>query len=102
TNGTTVGQYQRYNMQRLITLTANIEDADLGRVTKKVAQAIKEAGDPPPKVTVALSGQVVPLQQMLDGLQTGLLLAVVVIFLLLAANFQSLKLALIVVSTVPA
>jgi len=42
------------------------------------------------------------MQQMLDGLQTGLLLAVVVIFLLLTANFQSLKLSLVVVSTVPA
>jgi len=47
-------------------------------------------------------GQVVPMRQMLDGLRTGLLLAVVVISLLLAANFQSLKLSLIVVSTVPA
>jgi len=42
------------------------------------------------------------MQQMLDGLQTGLLLAVLVIFLLLAANFQSIKLSLIVVSTAPA
>jgi multidrug efflux pump subunit AcrB len=39
---------------------------------------------------------------MLDGLETGLALAVVVIFLLLAANFQSLKLSFIVVSTTPA
>lgn len=42
------------------------------------------------------------MRQMFDGLQTGLLLAVAAIFLLLAANFQSLKLSLIVVSTVPA
>jgi multidrug efflux pump subunit AcrB len=39
---------------------------------------------------------------MLDGLRTGLVAAIVVIILLLAANFQSLKLSLIVVSTVPA
>jgi multidrug efflux pump subunit AcrB len=42
------------------------------------------------------------MQQMFDGLQTGLLLAVVIIFLLLMANFESVKLAFIVVSTVPA
>ncbi|HXD53009.1 MAG TPA: efflux RND transporter permease subunit, partial [Burkholderiales bacterium] len=102
TNSTTVGQYERYNMQRMITLTANITGADLGSVAKQVARAIKEAGDPPPKINVAVRGQIVPMQQMLDGLQTGLLLAVVVIFLLLAANFQSLKLSLIVVSTAPA
>ena len=39
---------------------------------------------------------------MFDGLQSGLLLAVLVIFLLLVANFQSIKLSIIVVSIVPA
>src|SRR5882672_61501 len=102
TEGTTVGQYERYNMQRMITVTANLAGSDLGSVSRQVAQAIKELGDPPPRVSVAVRGQVVPLQQMLDGLQTGLILAVIVIFLLLAANFQSLKLSFIVVSTAPA
>ncbi len=102
TPGTAVGLYERYNMQRSITLTANIAGADLGSVAQQVKQALKEVGEPPPKVSVAVRGQVVPLEQMLDGLRTGLLLAVVVIFLLLAANFQSLKLSLIVVSTAPA
>jgi multidrug efflux pump subunit AcrB len=83
-------------------VTANLAGTDLGRVSKQVAQAIRGLGAPPPKVNVAVRGQVVPMQQMLAGLQTGLLLAVVVIFLLLAANFQSLKLSFIVVSTVPA
>src|SRR5439155_11811514 len=100
--GTTVGQYERYNMQRMITVTANITDTDLGSVTKQVAQALNEVGAPPPKVNLALRGQVVPMQQMFDGLRTGLLLVVVVIFLLLMANFESVKLAVIVVSTVPA
>ena len=63
---------------------------------------MKDLGSPPPGVNVAVRGQIVPLQQMLDGLRAGLLLAVVVIFLLLAANFQSLKLSLMVVSTAPA
>ena len=100
--GTAVGQYQRYNMQRMITVTANIAGADLGTVARDVAQAIHELGNPPPRVNVAVRGQVVPLQQMLDGLKTGLLVAVLVIFLLLAANFQSLKLSFIVISTIPA
>src|SRR3989449_718195 len=102
TEGTTVGQYERYNMQRMITVTANLGGADLGTVGQQVMKAIKELGNPPPRVSVAVRGQVVPMQQMLEGLRTGLLLAVVVIFLLLAANFQSLKLSFIVVSTVPA
>lgn len=102
TRGAEMGEYQRYNMQRLISVTANISGADLGTVAKEVSRALQELGNPPPKVSVAVRGQVVPLNQMLDGLRTGLLMAIVVIFLLLAANFQSLKLSLIVVSTIPA
>ncbi|HXJ75273.1 MAG TPA: efflux RND transporter permease subunit, partial [Candidatus Dormibacteraeota bacterium] len=100
--GTAVGQYERYNMQRMISVTANMAQADLGMVKKQVTKALQEVGAPPPKVNVALRGQIVPMQQMFDGLQTGLLLAVVVIFLLLLANFQSIMLAVIVVCTLPA
>jgi multidrug efflux pump subunit AcrB len=102
TNGTAVGQYQRYNMQRLVTVTANIADADLGSVAKNVTESLKELGQPPSGVTVTVRGQIVPLNQMMDGLRAGLLMAVVVIFLLLAANFQSLKLSFLVVFTAPA
>ena len=98
----TVGQYERYNMQRLVSLTANISGADLGGVARKLEAAIRDAGQPPPGVTVKVRGQIVPLQQMIEGLQTGLLVAVLVIFLLLSANFQSIKLSLVVVSTAPA
>ena len=95
TPGTAPGQYERYDMQRMITVTANIE-GDLGTVARRGRAALAALGEPPARVSVALRGQIVPMEQMIDGLQTGLLLAVVVIFLLLAANFQSLKLALIV------
>jgi multidrug efflux pump subunit AcrB len=101
TPGTAPGQYERYDMQRMITVTANIE-GDLGSAAADVRAAIAEIGDPPGRVSVALRGQIVPMEQMMDGLETGLALAVVVIFLLLAANFQSFKLALIVTSTIPA
>ena len=100
--GVAVGQYERYNMQRMVTVRANIAGADLGSVAKEVAAAIDQLGQPPPGITVAVRGQTVPLEQMLDGLRSGLLLAVIVIFLLLAANFQSLKLSFLVVSTAPA
>jgi multidrug efflux pump subunit AcrB len=98
----TVGQYERYNMQRMITLTANIEGAALGSVAKEVTQALQKLGQPPSGITVTVRGQIVPLAQLLDGLRTGLLMAVLVIFLLLAANFQSFKLSFLVVSTTPA
>jgi multidrug efflux pump subunit AcrB len=102
TNSTAVGQYARYNSQRMVSLTANIEGGDLGHVAKQVEQAIREVGDAPSGITVAIRGQVPAMNQLLGGLQSGLLLAVVVIFLLLAANFQSLRLAFVVIASAPA
>jgi multidrug efflux pump subunit AcrB len=100
--GTTVGQYERYNMARVVSITANIHGADLGSVAKQIEQAIADAGAPPPKTNVALRGQVVPLREVLNGFQSGLIVTVIVLFLLLGANFQSLPLSLVVVSTLPA
>jgi multidrug efflux pump subunit AcrB len=100
--GTAVGTYERYNMARVVSITANIAGADLGSVAKQIARAIAEVGAPPPKTSVAVRGQTVPLAELLTGFQNGLLMSVVVIFLLLGANFQSLRLSLVVVSTAPA
>jgi multidrug efflux pump subunit AcrB len=102
TEGTAVGQYERYNMQRMITVTANIANADLGSVATQLSRAIADLGTPPAGVNVAVRGQIAPMKEMLGGLQTGLVLAIVAIFLLLTANFQSMRLALIVVATTPA
>jgi multidrug efflux pump subunit AcrB len=102
TPGSAVGEYERYNMARVVSITANIHGSDLGSVAKQIQRAIVDAGAPPPKTSVAVRGQIVPLQEVLGGFRSGLLVAVVVVFLLLAANFQSLQLSLIVVSTIPA
>src|SRR5258706_8789974 len=89
-------------MERVVSLTANIHGKALGQVLEEVRGAIKRAGNPPRGVVVINRGQVPAFEETFSGLRTGLLLAVVVIFLLLAANFQSLRLSIAVVSTVPA
>ena len=100
--GTMPGEYDRYNMRRIVSMTANVEGDDLGSVANRIDDAIRAAGEPPRGVTVALRGQIVPMRQMFTGLSRGLILAVLVIFLLLAAYFQSFRLAFIVTTTVPA
>jgi multidrug efflux pump subunit AcrB len=99
--GTAMSEYDRYNMQRLITVRANLSTGDLGSASRNVSNALADLGPPPPKVSVAVRGEVVPMQEMMEGLGSGMALAVVAIFLLLTAYFQSVKLALITVSTVP-
>jgi multidrug efflux pump subunit AcrB len=100
--GTMPGQYDRYNMRRVVSLSANIQGEDLGRVATQVQWAISAAGEPPRGVQVDVRGQVEPMQQLFRGLALGLGMAVLVILLLLTAYFQSLRLALLVVATSPA
>jgi multidrug efflux pump subunit AcrB len=101
-HGTAMGLVERYNMQRVVSVNANVHEMPIGSAATEIRHAITRAGDPPRGVTVALRGQIPPLLQTLRGLSIGLLLAVVVIFLLLTANFQSFSVALAVMSTVPA
>ena len=100
--GTMPGQFDRYNMKRQVTITANIHDAALGAVARQVQAAIERSGKPPEGAKVEIRGQIVPLNEMMSGLAVGLAVAILVVFLVLTANFQSLRLALATVSTVPA
>lgn len=103
--GTMPGQFDRYNMKREFTLTANISGADLGSVSSAIRRSLDELdaeGKRPKSVTTELRGQLPPLRQILSGLGVGLVLAIIVVFLLLTASFQSMRLALVSLSTVPA
>jgi multidrug efflux pump subunit AcrB len=99
---TTLGEYDRYNMQRMLTLSANMAGQDLGRAAKRVQQAIEAAGKPPDRVKVTVRGQIQPMEEMFRGLQLGLLAAIAVILMLLTANFQSFRLSVAVALTIPA
>jgi multidrug efflux pump subunit AcrB len=100
--GTMPGLIERYNGQHVVSLTANLHGITLGEAAKKINSALAKAGDPPKGLSIRMRGEIPPLEQTLAGLRVGLLLAVLVIFLLLAANFQSLRLAFAIVLTIPA
>jgi multidrug efflux pump subunit AcrB len=120
TSGAMPGQFDRYNMKRELTLTANLADtmpdSDLGSVSRAVEavlrridrqaaaerQAKLDRGEKPGLVVAELRGQIPPLRQLAGGLGAGLALAILAIFLLLTASFQSWRLALAAVSTAPA
>lgn len=95
------GEYDRLNQQRYITVTANVQGEDLGSAFKKVNTVI--ANTTLPKGSkIVLRGQPELLQQTLASLQLGLLVAVIVIFLIMAVFFQSFRIAVVTLSVVPA
>lgn len=100
--GTTMGEYDRRNGFRMLTLSANVAGKDLGRVSKEINAAIQRVGALPRGTSVQVRGQIAPMEDTLRSLTIGLGLAALAIFLLLAANYESLRLAFVVLTTAPA
>ncbi len=96
------GEYDRSGPRRFITISANIYKKDLGKATSDVEQAVKQLGTPPKGLVAEVGGMSGLLKETLSSLQNGLGFAILVIFLLLSANYQSFKVALTVLSTIPA
>ncbi len=96
------GEYDRSGPRRFVTVSANIYHKDLGAATVAVQKTIDDMGTPPTGLITEIKGMSSLLTETLQSLQNGLLAAIVVILLLLAANYQSFGLAITVLSTVPA
>ena len=102
-NATIVGEYDRINGQRMVTLTANVAGRGSrarrrpGRSGDRARGRRRRAARP-----WRCAARSRAMRETFTNITAGLVVAVVVIFLLLAANFQSLRLAFVVVSTVPA
>jgi len=99
---TTNGENDNIGALPLLSVTANLNKMDLGTANTDVQKAIKSIGKLPRGLNIETKGLTTTLIDTLDSLQSGLIVAIVVIFLMLAANFQSFKVSLVVLSTVPA
>jgi multidrug efflux pump subunit AcrB len=99
--GTMPEMIERLSGQRIVSVTANLHGIALGDAQKKIQAALKGIAAPPKGSTVVVRGQIPALVDTISGLRLGLLLAIAAIFLLLMANFQSLRLPLAILSTIP-
>lgn len=96
------GEYARTGPRRFVTVSANVHHKDLGNATKAVEKSMAELGDTPKGLLTEIKGMSSLLIETLQSLQEGLAIAILAIFLLLAANYQSFKLSIVVLSTIPA
>jgi multidrug efflux pump subunit AcrB len=101
-NDTIYGENDNLGAMPILSVTANLQNKDLGTATTDVQEAISSLGELPRGLTIETIGLSQVLTETLDSLQSGLLVAIVVIFLMLAANFQSFKVSLVVLTTAPA
>ena len=99
---TTYGENDNLGAIPVLSVTANLYNKDLGSAAADVQKAIASLGPLPRGLTIEPIGMTQTLTETLDSLQSGLVVAIIVIFLMLAANFQSFKVSAVVLATVPA
>ncbi len=99
---TTYGENDNLGVTPFLSITANINNKDLGTATKDVKESMASLGELPRGLVIETKGMTEVLTDTLNSLQLGLITAIAVIFLMLSANFQSFKVSLVVLSTLPA
>jgi multidrug efflux pump subunit AcrB len=95
-------QVNRKGPNRYVTVIANLYGKDLGTASRAVKAAIKDAGEPPRGTSVWTEGTLQLLDDTLGSLLAGLGVAVIAIFLMLSAYYQSFKVPLVILSVLPA
>lgn len=94
---------ESYNLGTMgyTTVTANIHKKDLEQASQDVQKAIESLGELPKGINIEVSGMAPVLNETMNSLSSGLLIAAAVIFLMLAATFQSFRVSLVILTTVP-
>jgi len=98
----TYGENDNLGAMPYISVTANIHETDLGTAADDVKKSISSLGELPRGLFIEPIGLSTVLSETLTSLQSGLFVAIMVIFLMLAGNFQSFKVSFVILTTVPA
>jgi multidrug efflux pump subunit AcrB len=100
--GPSAGVVSHYDAQPVIDIYGAAQGRDLGAVASDIRRIISETEkDVPPGSYVALRGQVETMTSAYDQLYLGLVGAIVLIYLVIAVNFQSWLDPLIIISALP-
>ncbi len=91
---------QRISQSRAATVTANLADRDLGGVSRDIEAALADI-PLPPNVTLDLAGQNEEMQASLSSLLFAAALAIFLVYLVMASQFESLLNPFLILFTVP-
>jgi len=92
-----------YNIRRVVDVYANVQDRDLGGVSRQIAKILDSHATTLPRGTfVTLKGQVDTMRSSYAGLLGGLVFSIVLVYLLIVVNFQSWTDPFIIITALPA
>ncbi len=93
-------EIRRIDQQRAVLITANVSGIDLGTVTGLIQQALERI-DVPQDVRFVIGGQNREMQTSLDSLWKALGLALFLVYIVMASQFESFIHPFVIISTFP-
>jgi len=92
-----------YNLRRVVDIYANVQDRDLGGVSRQITKILNANAESLPRGTyVTLKGQVQTMNSSYTGLLGGLIFSIALVYLLIVINFQSWTDPFIIITALPA
>jgi multidrug efflux pump subunit AcrB len=92
---------EHYTIERVIDVDCSAQGRDLGSTTAAVRRAIAGLGKLPAATSITIRGQSQAMRQSFTTLGEGIILAIVLVYLLMVANFQSWLQPMIILSAIP-
>ncbi|MGO9263856.1 MAG: efflux RND transporter permease subunit [Candidatus Binataceae bacterium] len=89
------------DVQRVIDVDCGVEGRDLGSASAAVERAIAKLGQLPPGMRITVRGQSQAMHESFSSLELGIVLAIILVYLLMVANFQSWLEPLVIMMAVP-
>jgi multidrug efflux pump subunit AcrB len=91
-----------YNIQQVFDIYADVDKTDLGSVSSAIQKIIDDTNKTLPKTTqLALRGEVQTMNSSFIRLGIGIIFAIMLVYLLMAVNFQSWLDPLIILMAIP-
>jgi multidrug efflux pump subunit AcrB len=92
-----------YNIQRAVDIFGSVQDRDLGAVAADITRIVDANRSKLPRGSqLAVRGQIETMRTSFQGLFSGLLLSIVLVYLLIVVNFQSWLDPFIILTALPA
>lgn len=92
-----------YNIRRVVDIYGSVQDRDLGAVSRAVQQIVDgNKKNLPRGMFVTVRGQAQTMRTSYIGLLTGLVFAIVLVYMLIVVNFQSWLDPFIIITALPA
>ncbi len=94
-------EIDHYTVQRIVDITANVEDRPLGFVASDIQSKIASLGKLPAQMKINVRGQNEVMDQSFKTFSLGIILAIVLVYLLMVLWFQSWLDPFIIMIAVP-